>query len=364
MWSLEGLYQKLDSNPNCDVNMIISRFGTSYNEDMNRNFTEAFNYFTKEGKKCIPVTKGTDFSSYDILFYMTPYQFFYKNINVKNIQLKTLTCYVAYSFTLSNKIQKLFLPLYYLSWQFFADSLFYKKVIETHSHVYSGNAVYCGYPRMDTFFSVPSTTKNNTNKKVIIFAPHHSISTKGAIKFSTFNKNYKFMLEIAKKYADTTYWVYKPHPLLAEHSIQAGIFKNHNEYIQYEQSWSNLNNAEVSSQSTYFDIFKKSSAMITDSVSFLAEYQYVGNPLLLLTRKEACYNSFGNAITDVLYKCKGEDLSSIEEFVQMIISNKDPMQEKRKKFFDKNLNYYKHNSLLANDYIYSLLQQNFRIEQK
>ena len=180
----------------------------------------------------------------------------------------------------------------------------------------------------------------NPTAKKIIYAPHHTVSEDDIIVFSTFADNYQIMLSLAKKYGNDTVWVFKPHPHLKYKAIQAGIFKDMNEWKEYENQWRNLQNADVIDEGMYDELFVNSDAMILDSVSFLAEYLYVHKPLLQLTRKEQRYNDVGDRLIKVHYVADGKDEEAIERFLQeVVLGGKDNKRELREEFFVKNFDY-------------------------
>ena len=238
---------------------------------------------------------------------------------------------------LSDNNNKTNLWMYHFSYAYYTDSNFYKNKIENSKH-YTGNAKYLGFPKMDQYFTAKCNRKSKL--KTIIYAPHHSVNYKEN-KSSTFELNYKKMLELAQKYNRDTYWIYKPHPLLRSNSVVAGLFDDGEEYDKYEQEWDKLDNAEVVTTGDYYSIFKGSDAMITDSVSFLAEYQFTHKPLLLLESGKEQYNEFGDNVVEILYKCSGNDFNYIDGFIKDVISDRDQMLRKRKKFFREYLDYMK-----------------------
>lgn len=359
MWSIDRLYKLLGNTEGYEVELIITKFKTLSEDTMEKNFQDTKEYFSKNNYKYItPFDLGFNINNYDILFYLTPYNLLPNSINVKNIESKILICYVSYSFMLADKNEKLDLPMYFLSWRFYCDSLFYKDLITNESRVFSNNAVYYGYPKMDEFY-LYSINKKNHDKKVIIYAPHHSL-LRDRMNFSTFNQNYKFILSLAKKYSKETYWVYKPHPLLRSHSVISGLFNSETEYDLYLKEWKDLDNARVTDNESYIETFVNSDAMITDSVSFIAEYQYSQKPLLLLENSNTHYNEFGENIKKIVYKCYGNEFDKIENFICQVLSGNDEKKEARKNFFDQNLNYKKTNKLLANDKMYKELIQTIR----
>ena len=133
----------------------------------------------------------------------------------------------------------------------------------------------------------------------------------------------------------------------------AGVFESHEAYEDYLREWNELDNAKIVQEGTYADYFMTSDAMICDSVSFLAEYQFTGKPLLLLTRPEQAFNEFGDIIRNILYQCKGEDLKGIEQFVEdVVIRDKDYMKTQRMQFFDEKLDYFKKNKSTASKQIF------------
>jgi len=328
MWSLDGLYQMFDNNPHFRPCMLIAPLV----ETTKLTYEETVVFFSLKGYEIqTPLTDSFDINSIDLLIYTTPFPFTDERVNTMSVRLDKLLCYVSYSYILSAKIEKLNLPTYLLSW---------KQLIEEKTRVYSNNAVYCGYPKMDSYYQKLNNKTSIKGKRItIIYAPHHSVSYSG-VKSATFERNGWFLLFLAAKYKNMISWIVKPHPLLRTHSVTAGIFKNEDAYNDYLNRWRDLGVAEVVENGDYMDSFIESDAMITDSVSFLAEYQFTGNPLLLIESGQQTYNEFGQSICKVLYRCSGNDFLKIEGFLKNIIEGRDSMSEQRKLFFNSNLAYY------------------------
>ena len=347
MWNLHYLHQLLYQNSRYDVDVIVGRSTIKDKCAREKEYIETINYFEKLGCSILRAQDIKDINIYDILFYLTPFGFSDDNIKLKNVPTHIMLLHTSYSYMLAGNKNKIEAPMYHLAYRYYTDTNFYREMVSTVKF-YTGNAIYLGFPKMDYFYQ--TRFRKRSTKKIIIYAPHHSVNyTK--FKAATFEDNYNAILEIAKKYVDTTYWIYKPHPLLRAHSLEKGIFSSANEYDSYEDKWRQLPNADVVSVGEYFSVFKKSNAMITDSVSFLAEYQFTHNPLLLLKSGKEEYNSFGQSLVDILYQCAGTDIKSIEEFVKNIIAGKDEYREKRMSYFEKNLNYMQ-GGKLANERIY------------
>lgn len=347
IWNVDELYHMLQQDPNFDADLVLTHIKMSDSSSSEDMFRKTYEYFS-ERRYSIKKASETDASQYDILFYQMIGHVTEANFNIHNIPLNTIILYTSYSYMLADIADKLNAGLYHLSFFYYTDSIYYNRLVE-RVNCYTGNAKYIGFPKMDKYYQ--SANDRRSDKKIIIYAPHHSVHRTVELKSATFADNYKEILALAKKHHESTYWIYKPHPSLRGTSVVAGIFKSGTEYDEYEEQWRRLGNAEVVSQGDYFPLFKESDAMITDSVSFLAEYQFTNKPLLLLESGKIKYNDFGKSIVEILYRCPGSDITGIESFIQDVIDGRDVMKEKRIDFFEKNLAYMQ-NGISANQRIY------------
>ena len=352
MWSVDRLYKLLAQDKKFSVSILV----VPISPDMNSLNKETLSFFI-DGCYDVKTLEDPSFNIdyFDVLVYTHPYTV---HAVVLDQYLNKLATYVSYSYMLADKIEKLDLPLYLLSWRYFCDSMYYKKLVETKSRVYTNNAVFCGYPKMDSFYENHGDNQYQHNKKIIIYAPHHSLNRKG-VKAATMDKNGWYFLYLVEKYKDHVFWIVKPHPELRYSSVEAGLFKDESGYDYYLKKWEETGTAKVVENGGYFDIFKESDAMITDSVSFLAEYQFTGHPLLLLESGKQTYNEFGNQILNILYRCDGNDFNGIEKYLQNVINGEDPMADKRNNFFLNNLSFSEGDSHLACDNIYNVFKEQF-----
>lgn len=303
-------------------------------------------YFCADGK--------TEPGDFDIVFFTSPYLEYLDHWSYKKIPLKTLICYTPYGFLIADMQQTQFnMLIHNICWRNFIVSSFYKGILEKYCNIGNTNSFFSGYAKLDSLsiedniFAWKYSSTNNKVKK-IIYAPHHSID--GIPYYSTFAFNGRFMLECAKKYRDSTSWVFKAHPILRLTAVECGLFADEKEYDSYIEEWKSLPNAQVL-EGEYMNCFITSDAMILDSVSFLAEYLYVNKPMLFLTRPEQRTNEFGELILDGIQKADGKDLDAIEKFIECGIDT-DELKEKRKHIFSEYLDYFHINGMNASAYIY------------
>ena len=352
MWNVDELYRLLNDNERFDVDIIVVHIDVENKESVNKEYTKTIQYFRNLKYNVIEASNIDNINEYDALFYLTPSPLTEQIINLIHLPMSIIVLHTSYSYMLAGNMLKLDVGMYHWSLRFYTDSDYYNGLIRQNEK-YTGNARYLGFPKMDQYYI--SKKRQLSEKKVIIYAPHHSVNYKN-FKSATFEENYQAILKIAKKYSHNTYWIYKPHPLLRGNSVLAGVFKTVEDYDAYENEWQCLDNAEVVNEGDYFSIFKGSDAMITDSVSFLAEYQFTHKPLLLLESGKEKYNEFGEQVLSILYRCPGEDIDTIDAFVNDIIYENDEMYSIRKEFFDKNLSYLK-DGVTANRKIYEDIKQ-------
>lgn len=366
MWSCKKLYELFENDSRFEPFVAVCSMKTETKAEEINAYKQSLAFFTDNGYRTVAAAEGisnlSDCGDPDILIYLTPYSSLLTPacFNIADIPLDKLAVYIPYSIIVSGN-EKLFAnPTINLSWKFFCESGIFLDLMHEKSEFGGLNTVYTGFPGMDTF------VKSNTDKqlfkadpsmKKIIYAPHFSVGNEG-IGFSTFDKNHRFMLELAKSTADTVSWVIKPHPRLKTECVKFGVFESEQAFDDYIAQWDALPNAKSMFGGGYNDLFAQSDAIILDSASFLVEYQFTGNPLLFLTNDRQKFNAFGQAVLETAYKADGTDFTAIEHFVkETLINEKDSMASDRSSFYDTQLNCIEHNGgLTASEKIYTIIK--------
>ena len=220
------------------------------------------------------------------------------------------------------------------------------------------NIKVSGFPKIDILLEdkydirLPLWKANDRTKIKVIWAPHFNM--KDGMN-STFHENYIWFLEFAKEHQEIT-WIVRPHPRMERGVLEKGIFQTSDEYKEYLRQWDILPNARVIPDGDYYDIFVSSDVMILDSVSFLAEYQFTGKPLLLLLpENKRELSELGKKLVSVLYTASGNDFKTIQEFLKNVENGIDPKREERIVFREEYLNYISLNKKTATDYIYDTI---------
>lgn len=365
MWSCKKLYSLFENDKRFVPSVIVCSMKADNKAVENATYKRAVDFFTSNGYRTVSAADSKNYDEYkkaDILIYLTPYTSLITpdSLDISKLPLNKLTVYIPYSIIVSGNENLLTNPTLNLTWRFFCESRTYYDLMKEKSEFGGSNTVYTGFPGIDALIEGKADKnifKAKPGMKKIIYAPHFSVGNEG-IGYSTFDKNYRFMLELAKSTSDTVSWVIKPHPRLKAESVSYKIFANDKEFDSYIAEWDALPNAKSIFGGGYNDLFAESDAIILDSASFLVEYQFTGNPLLFLTNNRQKFNSFGQAVMKTAYKADGADFNAIEHFVkETVIGEKDTMKAERKHFFDTQLNYLEHNSgLNASEKIYSIIK--------
>ena len=106
----------------------------------------------------------------------------------------------------------------------------------------------------------------------------------------------------------------------------------------YFKQWENLPNAQIIEGGNYFDMFRTSDMLITDSCSFLSEYLPLGKPVIhLISNSSSGLNGFGNKITQGYYKAL--NLNDLKRYIdEVLINNNDTLKDLRIKSYQECFN--------------------------
>jgi len=387
IWTSDILYHFLDEDDNFNVMIIVVPYMSNLPSDSEiKSYNETYERFKKEGYNVI---KGYDEDrektidielecSPDIIFYSSNWMNVYpEELQFDFIPRSTLLCYIPYGISTGNIFKDhINSEMYEKSWKVFCETDFHKKTIiqQNNRNFDPGKFIVSGFPKLDGLFldkyynntwkwkrtPINFSKRNKKYKKRIIWAPHWTFD-KNIINFSTFRENYKFFYDYAKNNMNIE-WIFRPHPLLKESIVSHNIMSE-KKVEKYYDGWKNLENTQIYEGGDYTALYTYSDAMITDSVSFIAEYLFCNKPGLRLTNNTQNFNSFGTEAAQMWYDCKGFQINKIEEFInEVVINENDTKKEERTKFIEKEL--IPKGNLTASENIYKYLQNTFTNNKK
>lgn len=217
------------------------------------------------------------------------------------------------------------------AWMLICSNEEQKKIYESQTLHGGLRAVVTGYPKFDMLVRRGQAAshwpiKGNRRRFRLIWAPHHSVLPR-SFGFGTFHRVYKDILRWASN-APNIEFVLRPHPMLLESCAHRLISKT--ELDAFLREWTSLDNTSLQTGGDYAPLLSASDAMLTDGISFLAEYQLFDKPLIWLD--SGCnvgFNAIGERVILGAYRVQRvqQAIELISEFIRL---KADPLQPLRR----------------------------------
>ncbi len=240
-------------------------------------------------------------------------------------------CYIPYGFEIAQTPAiSTNQELHHVAWKLFLPSDLHVEHYKQHSLTKGSNAVAVGHPRLDAI-SVASAEKEilkhcEVKKFRVLWAPHHSVGADW-LRFGTFHTTFKSVLKFAEENPDC-YFVYREHHVLYDSLLRLGLFTK-NEIDEFLASWNELENTEFDRDPSYIDSFSDSDLLLTDGVSFLAEYQVTKNPVVFIERDDHIpFTLVGERVMQGVYRCQSID-SALSKILELKVGGQDDLRVMR-----------------------------------
>ncbi len=340
-WSYDYVYEQFAKNEKYNVTLLVTvseyllKKRYSY-MNYKKILQDNYEFFKKNGFNVqfafdMEKNRYIDLKIFnpDIIFYAQPWDL-PEIHSIYNTSKYALAMYCSYGSCITNGENEYCKPFFNELHTYFVDN---EEIISTmKSHGINSVKLECaGQVKLDAYLK-PVNEKNiiwkSTGKKRVIYAPHHSFYENSMLGFGTFDWNYRFFLEYAKKHEEFEF-ILKPHP-----ELKCQIVKNklmtYEDMEKYFESWKNLPNCQIYEKGGYFDMFRTSDLMITDCNSFLYEYLPCEKPVIhLISSRSAGHNKFGQKITAGYYDV--HDIKELEETLFNVLEcSQDKYLERRK----------------------------------
>jgi len=344
VWKYDNIYRLMVEHPRFDPVILVCPIVNYGRDNMITRMNGTYDYFKRRGYHVIKsYDEKTDtyidvkeIIKPDVILYTNPYKGLIDDRYFITHFRDVLTVYVPYSINNSVAFWANYdLILYNILWRHYLPTQYHLSYSNLYARNKGVNSVVSGYPGIEPLIDghtpdcVDWKIRDDASVKRIIWAPHHTIEPVGVVYYSCFLQYCDFMIEMAKKYRDKIQIVFKPHPLLKNKLyLRWGKDKTDEYYSKWEEMPNtNLNDGD------YEDLFLTSDAMIHDSGSFISEYLYVNKPVMRTLNgidESDKQNSFSlECISNHYLAHHSQD---IEQFIQNVIADIDPMKEKRTKF--------------------------------
>ena len=333
-WTCGYLYNELKKDKHFEPFILLSYFKTQQgNLSPKDYYLKTKKYFENQGIVVYDTfdCNNNTFSRLDkfkpdIVFYQQPW-LIHSNQRPELYKNNPLLCYVPYCFYSMDSILNYLSKFHAGMWKYFVETELHKQEYEQKYNAI--NCVVSGSAKLDGYHYVKKEQAEKCwktkNKKRIIYAPHHSFND-GMHEVATFNENGKFILELAKNHSETE-WIFRPHPMFNDRVLKNSIMTN-DELEKYYKEWASI--GTISEDGNYYELFSSSDLLITDCISFLAEYAPTLKPVFHLRKsnQKEEFNSLVKRIDKTYYQIyTNEELEKI--FEQVVINNDDYLSTQR-----------------------------------
>ena len=347
-FSYSSLYKEFEKNPKFNVKVLVSCIDEfkfrEYQQKTHINLMkEDYEFYTSNGYNTEYAfdIENDEFISLkefnpDIIFYGEPWSIA-KSQELNETSKYALACFCCYGTTIHNGSYEYEKPFYRSLFKYFIDNYYAQELLIEHD-VDSDSLPVFGSVKLDAYLLPVDESKvkwKSSGKKRVIYAPHHSFYEGSILGYGTFGRNYLFFLEYAKNHPDIEF-ILKPHPCLKKEIVH-NKFMTEEEMDNYFAQWESLDNVQICEQGDYFDMFRTSDLMITDSNSFLSEYLPTEKPLIhLISEDSVGHNEYGQKIIQGYYPARTNE--ETEQLLDEILyKNNDPLKDKRKEIIENDL---------------------------
>lgn len=339
VWKYDGVYQLMEKHPRFNPTILVCPVVNYGKENMIIRMERCFHTLKMKGYNVIR-SYDQDTDTFvdvkkslkpDIIFYTNPYRGLIDDrFYITNFE-DVLTVYVPYFISSNNDYQlSCNEELHNLVWRMYSETEFHRQLSIKFANNKGVNAVNSGYPGIEAFLNFTRSDRAG-DRKTIIWAPHHSIKKEGLIYYSCFLRYCDDMIELAQKYVNDVFFVFKPHPVL-KNKLYDKWGKEKTD--AYYEKWKDMENTTLN-EGEYENLFIQSDAMIHDCASFLVEYLYLNKPVMRTLNGEdlnEMFNSFGLQCIENHYLA--HTMHDVEDFVQNVINGVDPLKEQRTAFVE------------------------------
>ncbi|GBR04555.1 hypothetical protein [Acetobacter oeni] len=221
----------------------------------------------------------------------------------------------------------------------YCESDLTREMMSRRSRRGSDNMVATGHPKLERLRDCVNTPSwpvrcaaASRRPARLIWAPHHSINGDGWLGFGTFRQTYRAMLEWAREDSDIE-MVLRPHPALFTNLIGSGMMTE-SELDAFRSDWAALPNTAESDNGDYGELFSASDLMITEGISFLAEYlMFPEKPIIFLdSGHHAPFNQIGKMVADAAYVVSNVP-DALKVTIDYLVRGDDPKKGAREAAF-------------------------------
>lgn len=315
-WSGQPLLERLSQDPDieCGFYLGLSDVALRMNRCERRaQYGKVKDFFAGRGviwnelyRPDIDCARSLKLIDCDVLFLQQPWGM---QELTRRISHRVLCAFFSYGFVLySNDKGHFGLPNFHrYLWRYFSQNEFETALIKSSNlpgRPIESAIATTGYPKMDVYLK-PSAPLSDCDAKTsprprVIYAPHHA-KGQHTLNVATYDWSMQAVETLSIEHSEIDF-VLKPHPNFA-HSIGVQSAEERKDSAQWFERWRSRSNCSIYEAGDYFRLFNNSDLLITDSVSFLAEYLPTTNPIIRLINphNRIAHTPLGEALSHAFY---------------------------------------------------------------
>ncbi len=341
IWPYDRLYNLMAQDSRFNPVIVVIPYRDYAAAHAARAQEETRRYFEAQGIAPVIASEGLEKRlAPDIVFFTSHHDIFDPEWHMSHWWDKALCVYVPYGIMQVKSQQTQYnKDFHQYAWKCYYETELHREMARKYARNKGDNVVVTGYPKNDLLFDAqrpqkPAWKPSAAGAKKLIWAPHWTIGSKaekGDSDFSNFLLYSDWFLGLAARHRGRLQIAFKPHP-----NLKSELYKRPDWGIArtdaYYAGWAALENGQLE-EGAYADLFLQSDAMVLDSISFIAEYTFIGKPLAFMENGvgAARFNEFGAALYDTVYKTHAPQ--DVEAFIaNVVLGGDDPGKERRDAF--------------------------------
>lgn len=364
MWRYQDVVELLSKDGRFDVSIVICPLRRYDSVEAKRTVDELKDFFASRGM-AVPSTIDAGFSldkwfveiDPDLIFYCQQYDHFYNNVLDYENNPNRLWGFIPYGLITIKEGFVYNSELHNLAWRVYEASPLHLKTARKIMANDARNVRIVGEPHADEYMGPRGKDPwrnigDGKQRKRVIWAPHFSIHENWLLYRASFTWLYDVMVELARKYADQVQFVFKPHPHLYDTLCKHPDWGKQRT-DDYYRLWEEMPNTQLET-GEFIELFMHSDGMIHDCGSFTGEYMFTRKPVMFMSKD---FKSVRNMADDFGRRCLdlhnvGTSPDDADNFIkEIILTDNDPLRDKREKFFREHLLPPNGNTVAENVYV-------------
>jgi len=251
----------------------------------------------------------------DFAFFTLGEGAFPANLKIGNASRYCRTIYMAYGALLGDHFDYQYNSnSQHLAWRILAATMEEVRNYRSVARRPNSRVVYAGYSKFESMASERAGQATPARPQVL-WAPHWTVGNADHNRFGSFDQFAMPMLDVLRNWRCLDF-VLIAHPNL-RHELGNRSLMSEIEFSDYLREYSSEPNGKLAGVESTAKLFVSSSAMISDSISFLADYLFTGNPLLFMNRRDRRrLNPTGELVIGAHYH--GFSIAEVDEFLKML----------------------------------------------